>query len=122
MCMWLVDPRLGAEWKPNRSKMVICPGDNSLDIECDAGYPLAWKSEPYFHQIQEWALAARQHDGFVWVCVGNKTTLIAPEGEFPLGELHGDDRIITKFTGSRFTGVRVVKASELGNVSENPEL
>jgi len=112
-CLWLVDPHLGPEWKPNLSKMVVTFEENGLDIHCDTGYPLAWQREPYHQHIQEWAIAARPHSGFVRVCVGNQTSLIELEGEFPLGTLADDDRIVREFEGSRLVGVRVVKASEL---------
>lgn len=92
--------------------------ENGIEIHCDPGYPLTWRREPYFQQINEWSVAARQHDGTVMVCVGYETTLIAPEGEFSLGKVHDDDRIIQEYNGSRLTGVRVVKASELENLNK----
>jgi hypothetical protein len=38
--------------------------------------------------------------------------LIAPEGEFPLGEFSDGDQIFREFSGGRLVGVRVVRASE----------
>jgi hypothetical protein len=116
-CMWLVDARLGPEWKPDRSKIIVTTSrsGNGLDIRCDPGFPEAWRREPYRRQIQEWSVAARPHDGTVLVCVGNRTTLIMPEGEFPLGEVQDDDRIVKEYAGSRLAGVRLVKTGELDN-------
>ena len=44
------------------------------------------------------------------ICAGNRLTLVAPEGEFPLGEVTGDARIVREYSGNRVVGVRIVKA------------
>jgi hypothetical protein len=112
MCMWLVDARLGPEWKPNKSKIVITNArdGNGLEIRCDPGFPQAWRREPYYSQILELAHAARPHDGTIVVCVLNRMTLVAPEGEFPLGDVMDDDRIIREFSSDRLVSVRLSKA------------
>jgi len=98
-CLWLVDPDLGPEWKPERSKMVITVsnGGRQLELRCDPGYPDAWRRQPYHQKIQEWALAAKPRDGSIIVSVGLQLTLIVPEGEFRLGEVH--ECICTSPTG-----------------------
>jgi hypothetical protein len=110
-CLWLVNPELGPEWKPDRSKMVITAsnGGRQLEFRCDPGYPDAWRRQPYYRKIQEWALAARPHDGSIIVSVGEQLTLVAPEGEFRLGEVPDDDRIASELSGSRLMEFRVIK-------------
>jgi hypothetical protein len=39
-------------------------------------------------------------------------TVIAPEGEFPLGAMQEDDRIFLQFSGARLAAVRLVKTSD----------
>jgi hypothetical protein len=56
--------------------------------------------------------AAKPQDGPIVVAVGNRLTVIAAEGEFPLGEFNDGDRISREFSRGRLVGVRVVKASE----------
>jgi hypothetical protein len=122
--MWLLDPRLGPEWKPDRSKIVlnVAPTGNGIVIRCDPGYPHAWRREPYYQKIQQWALAARPRDGTVIVLVGNDMTIITPDGEFPLGEVDEKrDRIATEFDGSRLVSARVVRMDELNLVNGRPE-
>lgn len=113
-CLWLVDPGLGPEWKPERSKFVLTASaeGNRMDIHCDPGYPHAWRREPYRQRVQEWALAARPSGGTVMVRVGKDTSLVAPEGEFPLGEVAEEDRIVSEFEGSRLVAARAVKPSD----------
>ena len=44
--------------------------------------------------------------------VGEQLTLVAPEGEFRLGEVHDDDRIASELSGSRLMEVRAIKAHQ----------
>lgn len=112
-CIWLLDPHLGPEWKPERSKFVLAPSRNGagVDIHCDPAFPKAWRREPYYRLIQEWALAAKEDGGAVMIRTGKETILIAPEGEFPLGDLQDNDRIEIEYSGSRITAVRALKAA-----------
>jgi len=111
-CGWLLDPRLGPEWKPSRSKIVLTPtpDGNGIAVRCDPGFPDAWRRYPFYDTILEWAQTAKAHDGTVIVCVGSKMTVVAPEGEFPLGDVGDDDLIGREFSGHKLVGVRVMKA------------
>jgi hypothetical protein len=114
LCGWLVNSQLGPEWKPDKSRLIItnAADGNGLAIRCDPGYPNAWRKEPYRSQILQWAKAAKPQDGPIVVAIGNRLTVIAPEGEFPLGEFGEGDQIFREFSGGRLVGVRVVRASE----------
>lgn len=116
LCMWLLDARLGPEWKPDRSRLVLTntKDANGLEVYCDPGFPAAWRKEPYYSQILQWAKAARPHDGTVVIRVGNRMTLIAPEGEFPFGQVSPGDQMVREFSGERLTSARIVKASKIG--------
>jgi hypothetical protein len=71
-CGWLVDPRLGPEWKPDRSKIVLTPtpDSNGIAVRCDPGFPDAWRRDPYQNTISEWAEAAKPHDPN-WVAIAS---------------------------------------------------
>ena len=114
LCGWLVNPRFGVEWRPERSKIVITVArdGNGLDFQCDPGFPQAWRKEPYYSQILHLASVAVPHDGLISVCVGRKMTIITPEGEFPLGDVSNDDQIIREYSGKRLVGVRLVKVND----------
>jgi hypothetical protein len=47
-CGWLLNPRLGPEWKPSRSKIVLTPtpDSNGIAVRCDPGFPDAWRRHP----------------------------------------------------------------------------
>jgi hypothetical protein len=57
------------------------------------------------------AAVAQAHDGIVLVSIGTRRTLIAPEGEFPLGEVGEEDRIVRDYDGKRLISAHVEKAS-----------
>jgi hypothetical protein len=114
-CMWLIDERLHAGWKPSNSKMVLTTGDagNSVEIRCDPGFPSAWRSAPFHDEIRNIARAAEQHDGSLYVIVGKRSTLITPDSEFDLGEVLPDERIVREIRGTKTVGVRVIKAADV---------
>jgi hypothetical protein len=112
LCGWLTNPRFGPEWKPDRSKIVITVGrdGNSLDFQCDPGFPEAWRKEPYYGEIKRLSAIAGQHDGTISIQSGRSFIIVSPDSEFPLGEVRDEDEIIREFAGTRLIGVRVVKA------------
>ena len=55
------------------------------------------------------AAQARPYDGMVIVTVGRRVTLVAVEGEFPLGIKKDDDRIARQISNHRLVSVRLVK-------------
>ncbi|MBV8825287.1 MAG: YkgJ family cysteine cluster protein [Hyphomicrobiales bacterium] len=61
-CGWLASVDVGDEWFPARCKMIIAvraPGhsikDNGMLLTVDPAYPSAWRREPYYGQLLEWA-------------------------------------------------------------------
>ena len=113
---WLTTPQLGPEWKPDRSKIVLTQpheGNGTITIRCDPGFPDAWRRAPYYQEIMRWCEAAHSQNRMVVVCVGKKFTLITKEGEFPLGEVEKDDKIVRHFSGRGLVAARVVKASRI---------
>jgi len=50
-CHWLSNPRLGDEWYPPTSGMVLTFADSTLNVVVDPDRPDAWLAEPYNSQI-----------------------------------------------------------------------
>ena len=48
--------------------------------------------------------------GVLIVCVENRVTVVAPEGEFPVGEVADDNHVVREFSGDRLVSVRLSKA------------
>ena len=114
-CLWLLDDRLGPQWKPNRSRLVLTTSDDGIEIRCDPGYPDAWRKPAFREQIRQWAAAGETHDVTVLVIAGERMILITPEREFDLGVVRPDQRIVREIEGARVIDVKVVAASELEN-------
>jgi hypothetical protein len=117
-CLWLADSRMPEHWKPDRSKIVITTGwnGNSLELRCDPGHAGAWRKEPYYSEIMQLAMKARSIDGAVFIVVNESSTLVAPEGEFPLGKVDPDDRVVQEMRGTRLVNVRVIRKDEAGEL------
>ncbi len=96
-CGYLMDAKLGDHWKPSRSKMVIVPeGDaNRIAIHVDPGRVGAWRKEPYYSEIKNWAVAALEYQGQVIVWEGQDVIAILPDREKNLGPVGEDQFIIT---------------------------
>jgi hypothetical protein len=62
-CLWLIDERLGPQWKPNKSKIVLTNSEDGLEIRCDPGSSDAWRKEPFRTQISKWAEAGEVPSG-----------------------------------------------------------
>jgi hypothetical protein len=116
-CLWLVDNRMPDHWKPDRSRIVITTGwnGNSLELRCDPGQPGGWRKEPYYSEIMELAMKARSIDGAVFIVINGSSTLVAPEGEFPLGKVGPDQRVVQQFRGARLVNVRLIHNDEAEN-------
>jgi hypothetical protein len=112
-CLWLIDPRFGAHWKPSKSKLVVTASADGLEVRCDSGSPDAWRREPYHGEIRKLATSGEAHDVTVLVIAGNRMTLVTSTRNFDLGVVGADERIVREFDGDRVVGATVVKAADL---------
>ncbi|MHC2439637.1 YkgJ family cysteine cluster protein [Bradyrhizobium sp. USDA 4451] len=112
-CVWLVNELLEEHWKPSRSKLVLTTSDDGLEVQCDPGFPDAWRREPFRNQLMQWAISGEPRDMTVVVIVGHRMTLLTPEREFDLGTVGPDERIVRELDGTRVVNATVVKASVL---------
>ena len=95
-CLWLLDEKLGPEWQPSKSKIVLVRDarNHRIIAYVDATTPTAWKRSPYFEKLRDWMLAGMTPDGdSIFVSIAGKVTLLLPDGEHPLGVV-GDDDIV----------------------------
>jgi hypothetical protein len=112
-CLWLTDARLGPEWKPGKSKLVLTTSEDGIEVRCDPGFPEAWRKEPYHSQIRQWAASGEARDVTVLVVINERMILVTAEQEFDLGIVRPDQRIVREIEGTRVTGATLVQASEL---------
>jgi hypothetical protein len=92
-CLWLTEATIPAEWKPERSKMVlsIFPENGFIYVQVDPGAPQAWKKQPYYGQLHQWAADNLNKGVHVLVVVNETVTLIMPNQDLPLGTMKPTD-------------------------------
>jgi hypothetical protein len=95
-CLWMLDPALGPEWKPERAKFVLHMQGNGvhLQVAVDRGFPNAWMKEPYFGALRRWAREGADRGRFVFVRTGPRLVAMLPGEERDLGEVGQDDDIV----------------------------
>lgn len=89
LCLWLQDPSLGEEWKPDISHMVIAlrstPATTAIQVTVDPAYPLAWQKAPYLDQMVLWAQAVTPDKRYVVIFEGETATVLLPDRPVDLG-------------------------------------
>ena len=97
-CLWMTQTWLGPEWKPEKAKMVLSvdPVTSFLFVQVDPGAANAWRTEPYYRNLKQWAAggaAARRH---VVVFHNKSATVVLPDRDVPVGPLGPGDRLVTR--------------------------
>lgn len=97
-CLWMTQTWLGPEWKPERAKMVLSvdPTTQFLFVQVDPGQPAAWKREPYYRHLKQWAAASLARKRHVVVFLNKSATVVLPDRDVPLGVLGPGDRIVAR--------------------------
>lgn len=133
LCGYLTLERLGEEWKPNKSKIVlIAESPNRIAAMVDPSRPDAWRKEPFYSALKAWAKAAVPHRGQVVVYIGDHVLVVFPDREVDLGLMKPDHRIVTGESRNAF-GVHLEAflvhkddprlnnlASQTWNIAQNP--
>ncbi|MFN3891815.1 MAG: hypothetical protein ACK4MV_15580 [Beijerinckiaceae bacterium] len=102
-CLWLIEPTLSDEWKPERARFVVSlEANGALQITCDPAQPAAWRREPYHAQIRRWAAHGVEMRRPVLLMIGDRASVILPNTEIELGELNAGDQVDLYHNGMRF--------------------
>jgi hypothetical protein len=112
-CGYLTWPMTDDHWVPARCKMVIVSelDGNRVAIHVDPGRPNAWREQPYYDEIKQWAVFAARDALQVVVCIGKRAIVILPDHDEDLGLVADDERIIT-----------LERRGPNGNILEAPKL
>lgn len=94
-CSYLLNPDLGEEWKPSKSKIVLTlEKGNVIGVYVDPGRADAWRKEPYHSQIRRWAAEAAGKRGQVIVWEGRNVVALLPGGDKRLGPVPDGHHIV----------------------------
>jgi hypothetical protein len=104
---------LDARWKPSKAKFLLTTSEDGIELRCDPGFPDAWRKEPYYSEVREWAVAGERDAMTVVVISGRRLILVTGSREFDLRMVGDDERIVRELDDGRVVNARVVKAWEL---------
>jgi hypothetical protein len=112
-CLWRTEASIGPDWKPDRSKMVvtISPVNGYINVQVDSGAPQAWRKQPYYGQLHQWA----RNIVFVEVMA----TLIMPDQDVPIGPMNATDGLAVRRNGNAYE-VRLIPAAMGGPPAQPP--
>ena len=103
-CYWLVNPNLGPEWKPDKSKFVIWQGPTGAWIlSVDPGNPNAWRQPQYLPQFRLVAAQLAEQGQVLVLLKGEKMICILPDRDVELPKLADGQGIAvaTQMIGAR---------------------
>jgi hypothetical protein len=67
---------------------------NRIVVHVDPGFPTAWRQEPYYSQLKDWARAAVDAGGQVVAYIRDRVIVILPNKEIDLGTFEPGDHIM----------------------------
>lgn len=114
-CMWRTEASMDRIWKPDQSKMVviISPANGYINVQVDPGAPQAWRKQPYYGQLHQWARNNLPKGIYVIVFVDVVATLIMPDQDVPIGPMNATDGLAVRRSGNGYE-VRVIPAAAGG--------
>jgi hypothetical protein len=100
-CAWLVSPTLSDDWRPNKSRMVLrVESDGKLiAVHVDPSDPVAWRREPYFHKLKQFAIKGVDINQRVVVYIRNRVIVIFPNKEVDVGTMNPGDHLVVREVG-----------------------
>ena len=102
-CGYLTYPtELDESWRPVVSRLIVRlnPAARWIGIHVDPQRPDAWRQEPYYSKLKEWARRAPKSKLVVLVFIGRRTWAIYPDRDVDLGVAEkGDTAIATLVYG-----------------------
>jgi hypothetical protein len=94
-CGWLMWPRLGPEWRPLTSKMIVFfqPHGNRLAVHIGVEHADVWRREPYYRQLKMWAREAIENRQQVVIYIKRRVIVILPDRDVDFGDIDPRDHI-----------------------------
>ncbi|HEX2842460.1 YkgJ family cysteine cluster protein [Hyphomicrobium sp.] len=95
-CGYRKVPALDDRWKPSKAKFLVNyeSRNNRIVIHVDPARAGAWRTEPYYSAIKDWAKNAVRQNGMVIVWTGDTATAVLPGREKDLGRVRDDQILI----------------------------
>jgi hypothetical protein len=100
-CGFMTSPGLGEEWRPSRCKLVLrLESDGRLiAVHVDPSDPGAWRREPFFQRLKQFAIKGAAAKQRVVVYIKNRVIVIFPNKEVEVGTMNPGDQLVIRETG-----------------------
>lgn len=95
-CEWMLEPGLGAEWRPERAKFALVTGEGGhLTAFVDPGFPSAWRSAPYYDAFKRIATegARAAPPRLITIRIGMRVIVVLPDREIDVGHVGPDESV-----------------------------
>ena len=94
-CGWLTLPMMDDKWFPAKCRMMAFPSPrgDAIWVHVDPARPNAWREEPFYSDLKNWARAAAGRVN-VAVFIRRRAIAILPEEDIDLGVIGPDERIL----------------------------
>jgi hypothetical protein len=94
-CSWIVDSRVGPEWYPLTSKMILSLENSGqrVCVRVEPGHADAWRREPYYSQLKTWSRAAVEARRQIVVFVNKRVIVILPDKEVEFADVELGEQI-----------------------------
>ena len=87
-CEWMMNPALGPDWKPEKSKFVMYTApDGNMTVAVDPATPAAWREARYYTDIKTNAARLADSGKMLTVYTGLKLTVVLPDRNEEIGVL-----------------------------------
>lgn len=78
LCLWMLNEQLGPEWEPAKTHMMVYRQGPQMTVLVDPAFPEAWRQEPHFTQLSQWAGEVEELEAYIIVFVGDEVFKIEP--------------------------------------------
>jgi hypothetical protein len=107
-CGWRLDPNIDGLWKPEVCGFVLSISFQygAMMLNTDPDRPQAWKVEPYYSRLRDWARRAFLENKRIVAMVTGHATVILPDRDVPIGALAPEDEIVLSRQGGSYHAER----------------
>jgi hypothetical protein len=97
-CAWMTSATLGEEWRPSRCKLVLRleSDGNMIAVHVDPSDPTAWRREPYFQRLKQFAVDGAPVRQRVVVYIKSRVIVILPNKEVEVGTMNPGDHLVVR--------------------------
>jgi hypothetical protein len=94
-CSWILDSRLGPEWYPLTSKMILSLENSGsrLCVRVEPSHADVWRREPYYSQIKQWSRVAVEARQQIIVYIRKRVIAILPDKDVDFGDVELGEQI-----------------------------